>query len=116
MCCKSILFIWVAFGTKVRSLWFAIFEGATERPPNMMREATGHLMSILAYFMTASENKTDKIIHSSDTLDDDDTDKEEEDIDQAKGMANNVGDEEWKPREEAHGLALCANSVAQPIR
>ena len=56
-------------------------------------------MSILAYFMTAGENKTEKVVHSSDTLNDDDTGKEEEDIDQAKGLANNVGDEEWKPRE-----------------
>ena len=73
-------------------------------------------MSILAYFMTAGENKTEKVVHSSNTLNDDDTCKEEEDIDQAKGLANNVGDEEWKPSEEAHGRALCANFVAQPVR
>eukprot|EP01083_Nonionella_stella_P026332 72415_1 len=73
-------------------------------------------MGILAHFVAASKNSAKQVIHCRDTFDDDDAEEEKEDINQAKGLTNNVGNEEWKPGEDANRLTLFTNFVTQPVR
>jgi hypothetical protein len=73
-------------------------------------------MGTLAHFVAASKNSAKQVIHRRDTLNDDDADEEKEDINQAKGLANNVGNGEWKPGEDANRLTLLTNFVTQPVR
>lgn len=54
-------------------------------------------MGILAHLVAASKNSAKQVVQCRDTLNDDDAEEEKEDINQAKGLANNVGNEEWKP-------------------
>ena len=81
-----------------------------------MRESPRHLMGILAHFVAASKNSAKQVVQCRDTLNDDDAEEEKEDINQAKGLANDVGNDEWKPREDANRLTLFTNFVTQPVR
>mmetsp|Transcript_12410 Transcript_12410/g.35516 ORF Transcript_12410/g.35516 Transcript_12410/m.35516 type:complete len:110 (-) Transcript_12410:606-935(-) len=73
-------------------------------------------MGTLAYFVAASKQGAQQVIHCRDALNDDDADKEKEGIYQAKGLANSVGNEEWKPGEDTNRLTLFTNFVTQPER